>query len=58
MARADGGQIGLVAGDFAAGVDALAEQCAGLQVAGSMAVAVGAGLGEAGKERAMGPHLD
>jgi hypothetical protein len=27
-------------------------------VAGSMAVAVGAGLGEAGKERAMGPHLD
>jgi hypothetical protein len=27
-------------------------------VAGSMAVAVGAGLGEAGKDRAMGPHLD
>ena len=58
IARADGGHVGLVVADIAPGVYALAEQCAGLQVAGSMAVAVGAGLGEAGKERAMDPHLD
>ena len=58
MARADDGHVGLVVADIAPGVDALAEQRAGLQVAGRMASAAGAGLGEAGKERAMGPHLD
>lgn len=46
MARADGGQVVLMAGDVAPVLDAFPEQRAALQVAGRVAVAAGAGLGE------------